>query len=177
MNPLRTIFAYALNDISRSKGLIAYALFFALSGEALFRFGGGGRALLSLMNLSLLVIPLVCIVFGAMYLYAARDFMELLLAQPIKRSQLFGGLYLGLALPLAGAFAVGAGAPLLIHARELAGYGAPLALLLATGVLLSFVFVAIAFLFAIGFDEKAVSYTHLTLPTIERCRSRWSPYH
>ena len=26
--------------------------------------------------------------------------------------------------------------------------------------------------------EKAVSYTHLTLPTmIIRCRSRWSPYH
>ena len=24
---------------------------------------------------------------------------------------------------------------------------------------------------------KAVSYTHLTLPRIERCRSRWSPYH
>ena len=25
---------------------------------------------------------------------------------------------------------------------------------------------------------KAVSYTHLTLPTIRhRCRSRWSPYH
>ena len=22
-----------------------------------------------------------------------------------------------------------------------------------------------------------VSYTHLTLPTKERCRSRWSPYH
>ena len=25
--------------------------------------------------------------------------------------------------------------------------------------------------------EMPVSYTHLTLPTIERCRSRWSPYH
>ena len=24
---------------------------------------------------------------------------------------------------------------------------------------------------------RAVSYTHLTLPTILRCRSRWSPYH
>ena len=23
----------------------------------------------------------------------------------------------------------------------------------------------------------SVSYTHLTLPTKERCRSRWSPYH
>ena len=25
--------------------------------------------------------------------------------------------------------------------------------------------------------SKAVSYTHLTLPTICVCRSRWSPYH
>ena len=26
-------------------------------------------------------------------------------------------------------------------------------------------------------EAKAVSYTHLTLPTIGSCRSRWSPYH
>ena len=36
----------------------------------------------------------------------------------------------------------------------------------------------------VGFDysqyinkREAVSYTHLTLPTILACRSRWSPYH
>ena len=30
----------------------------------------------------------------------------------------------------------------------------------------------------IGVNQHAVSYTHLTLPTILRsCRSRWSPYH
>ena len=29
-----------------------------------------------------------------------------------------------------------------------------------------------------GNSNRAVSYTHLTLPTIvEWCRSRWSPYH
>ena len=30
-----------------------------------------------------------------------------------------------------------------------------------------------------GYTEgtEAVSYTHLTLPTIALCRSRWSPYH
>ena len=28
-----------------------------------------------------------------------------------------------------------------------------------------------------GFGSVAVSYTHLTLPTILLCRSRWSPYH
>ena len=26
-------------------------------------------------------------------------------------------------------------------------------------------------------NSSPVSYTHLTLPTIERCRSRWSPDH
>ena len=31
---------------------------------------------------------------------------------------------------------------------------------------------------AVVLDETAVSYTHLTLPTIALlCRSRWSPYH
>ena len=30
---------------------------------------------------------------------------------------------------------------------------------------------------AVNQCPNAVSYTHLTLPTKERCRSRWSPYH
>ena len=30
---------------------------------------------------------------------------------------------------------------------------------------------------AIRIETRPDSYTHLTLPTIERCRSRWSPYH
>ena len=30
----------------------------------------------------------------------------------------------------------------------------------------------------VGVHQKAVSYTHLTLPTnTVTCRSRWSPYH
>ncbi len=154
MNAVRHIFAYEVHDIARSKGLIVYTLFFAVTGEALFRFGGGAKALLSMMNLSLLVIPLVCILFGAMYLYAARDFIELLLAQPVRRRHLFAGLYLGLSLPLAGAFLVGTSVPFLLHPGAVAGNGASLAVLLLTGVLLSFAFVAIAFLFATKLEEK-----------------------
>ena len=67
------------------------------------------RRLLSLMNVVLLLVPLVSIVFGTMYLYNAREFTELLLAQPVHRRQLFAGLYLGLALPLSAAFVVGLG--------------------------------------------------------------------
>jgi Cu-processing system permease protein len=40
------------------------------------------------------------VVLGAMYLYSSREYIELLLTQPIERSSLFLGLYGGLALPL-----------------------------------------------------------------------------
>ena len=51
-----------------------------------------------------------------------------------------------------------------------------LALSFATLGVFSTIGPALAITIAIGF--LAVSYTHLTLPTIScRCRSRWSPYH
>ena len=88
----------------------------------LFRFGGEGpRVVLSLLNVVLLFVPLVSVVFGTMYVYSAREFTELLLAQPVGRRSLFAGLYLGLALPLAGAFLVGVGLPFVIHAKARGG--------------------------------------------------------
>jgi Cu-processing system permease protein len=60
----------------------------------LLRFGSGEKALLSLVNVVLFVTPLVTLVFATVYQYNAREFIELLLAQPVKRRQLFGGLFL-----------------------------------------------------------------------------------
>ena len=124
--------------------------------DVLFRFGGEGpRVVLSLLNVVLLFVPLVSVVFGTMYVYGAREFMELLLAQPVGRRSLFAGLYLGLALPLAGAFLLGVGLPFVIHARPEAALWGPLAMLLTAGVLLTFVFTAVAMLLATLFDDRA----------------------
>lgn len=148
------VFGYEINDVLRGRWIIAYAAFFLLLAEALLRFGGTGeRALLSLMNVVLLVIPLMSLVFGAIHLYGARDFTELLLAQPVRRSQLFGGLFLGLAVPLALAFVAGVSLPFVVRAG--AGSIASLAALLATGTALTFVFVSIAFLVAVHIDDRA----------------------
>jgi Cu-processing system permease protein len=145
---------YELSNVARSRWLLAYALFFLVVTDALVRFGGGeGKALLGLVNVVLLVVPLVGLVFGTTYLYDARDFTELLLAQPVGRAQLFAGLLLGLAVPLALAFALGAGVPFLVHGVP-AGHGGTLLALLATGVALTFVFVALAFLVAVRADDK-----------------------
>jgi len=154
MSVVMKVFGYELNDVLRGRWLIAYAAFFLVLTEALLRFGGTGeRALLSLMNVVLLVVPLMSLVFGAIYLYGARDFTMLLLSQPVKRSQLFAGLFLGLAVPLALAFMTGVALPFTVRAG--AGSTAPLIALLATGAALTFAFAAIAFLIAVHIDDRA----------------------
>jgi Cu-processing system permease protein len=150
------VLRYELQDLRRSRWVFGYALLLLALTDSLLRFGGGGpRALLSLLNVVLVLVPLVSIVFGTMYLYGARDFIELLLAQPVRRSSLCAGLYAGLALPLAGAFLIGVGLPFLWGGRGEGSLAGPLATLLAVGVLLTGVFTALAFLVSLLFDDRA----------------------
>lgn len=150
------VIGYQLRDVVRSRWLIAYALFFLLATDALLRFGGAdAKALLSLANVVLLVIPLVALVFGTMHVYNAREFTELLLAQPVARRELFAGLYLGLAIPLSAAFALGLGIPVAVHGVAGAGLGASAATLMVVGVGLTLVFTATAFCLAVRVQDKS----------------------
>jgi Cu-processing system permease protein len=150
------VLRYELRDLRRSRWLLGYVLLLLALTDALLRFGGGGpRAVLSLMNVVLVFVPLVSVVFGTMYLYGARDFIELLLAQPVGRGSLFAGLYGGLAAPLAIGFLLGVGLPFLWSGQGDGSLAGALAMLLATGVLLSLVFTALAFLVSLGFEDRA----------------------
>ena len=146
--------AYELRNVARSRWLIAYALFFVIVTDALLRFGGGeGRALLSITSVVLFVVPLMGLVFGATYLYDAREFTELLLAQPVGRTQLFAGLYLGLALPLSAALIVGVSLPFAWHGAT-TGDLMTLVVIALCGALLTLAFVALAFVIALRADDK-----------------------
>lgn len=150
------VLRYELQDLRRSRWLLGYTLLLLVLTDALLRFGGGGpRAVLSLMNVVLVLVPLVSIVFGTMYLYGARDFIELLLAQPVGRGSLFAGLYGGLAAPLAVGFLLGVGLPFLWAGLGEGSLAGPLAMLLAAGVLLTLVFTALAFLASLLFEDRA----------------------
>lgn len=155
MNTIARVTRYELNDVLRSKWVGAYALFFLLITDALFRFGGSGATVLvSLTNVVLILIPLVSILFGTMYLYDAREFTELLLTQPVDRRDLYVGLFTGLAVPLAAGFVVGVGLPFAWHGLEGAAQLTALGTLLFSGVLLTFTFVALAFVVANRFEDK-----------------------
>jgi Cu-processing system permease protein len=144
-----------LKDALRSKWILFHTLFFLVATDALFRFGGDGeRVIVSLMNVVLMIVPLIAVVLGTMFLYNAREYVELLLAQPVGRRSLFAGLFLGLTMPLAGGFVVGTTLPFLYNGALFGGGAGPLPLLLLVGTLLTVIFVALAFAIALRAQDR-----------------------
>jgi Cu-processing system permease protein len=154
---MRTIFQVArfgARDLGRSRWLVAYTLFFAITSWALLRFSDTGQqALLSLVNVVLFVVPLASIVFGAMYLYGSREFVELMLAQPVPRNRLFAGLYLGLALPMAAAAALGMAVPIIAHGLASDAL-APAVVLITMSVALASAFTGLAAVICFGIEDR-----------------------
>lgn len=152
MTAMLQILRYQLRDAARSRWILAYAIVFFLITEGLFRLGGGGeRVVVSLLDAVLLLVPLVGLLFGTLHFYHSREFMELMLAQPLDRNVLYTGLFGGLALPLVLALAAGMGAPFLLHG----GGGGAFGVLMGVGILLTLVFSGVALLVALAFEDRA----------------------
>lgn len=145
--------AYHVRDIVRSRWLLAYGALLALSTDLLFRFTATSeQALLALSGVVLLVVPLVALMLGTTYVYASRDFTEVLLAQPIGRRQIVLAQFAGFAMPLATAGLIGVLAPLALHPPT--ALARPLVILAASVVALSVVFSAVAQLIAVRVDDR-----------------------
>jgi len=155
MKPFFKIIKYQLQDLIRGKWILLYALLFFVLTDGLFRFGDdGSKVVLSLMNITLFIIPLVSIVFGSMFFYSSREFIELLLAQPIGRGSLYRGMYVGLATPLSLAFVIGVGIPFTYNTSRTGSFGSIFTILLISGIALTFVFTALAYFIAVKNEER-----------------------
>ena len=108
------------------------------------------KGLLSLLNVILIVVPLVSIIFSTIYIYNSAEFIELLVSQPLKRKSIWLSLFGGLAASLSIAFFIGAGVPVLIYQPNIIGFT-----MIAVGILLSIIFVAIALLATVQTRDKA----------------------
>ncbi|MGQ0649374.1 MAG: ABC transporter permease [Gemmatimonadaceae bacterium] len=149
------ILRFVLLDVVRNRWVVGYGVFFLVATDLLLRLAGTGpRAMVSLLNLVLILVPLVTIVFGTIYWHGAREFNELLLTQPVDRPSLFHGLFAGLVLPLSTAFVVGVGAPLLLHRAIGPESVGAFVLLLVAGTALTGVFGALAILVSGLVDDR-----------------------
>jgi Cu-processing system permease protein len=107
------------------------------------------KGLLSLLNLTLLFVPIISILFATIYFFNSIEFIELLLAQPIKRTTMLVSEYAGVALSLSMAYLLGIGVPLLLQSTGAAGI-----MLIVSGVLLTLIFTAFALLIFVLFKDK-----------------------
>ncbi|MBS4041801.1 MAG: ABC transporter permease subunit [Flavobacteriales bacterium] len=148
---MNRIVKLVLIDIFKNKIVLAFMLILALLSWSSFALeDNAAKGMLTILNVILFTVPLVSILFTTIYLYNSSEFIELLLSQPIQRSKIWKSLFAGVSLSLLGAFLIGSGIPLLIHAPGAMGL-----MMLLVGSLITLVFVALAFLSTILTRDKA----------------------
>jgi Cu-processing system permease protein len=143
----------------RSRWLQLFAVVFAalalvVSSAGYILSGGYGlqdfaRTAASLVQLVLLIVPLTALCFGALALTPERGAAEMLFAQPVSRTSILAGRYLGLFVSLVAAQAIGFGlAGLVLQGQSgESGLGTFVALV-AISLVLTAVFLSIAALLA-----------------------------
>ena len=152
---MHKILKYTLYDLSRSRWTYFYFGFYLLFTGALLALSGEvSKVVISLMNVILILCPLIATMFGIMYYYNSREFVELLLAQPIRRTDIFIGQYLGVAISLSLSLLLGIGLPFLAYGLLRSAEIWNFFTLIGNGVLLSFIFAGLAFWIALSHDNK-----------------------
>lgn len=145
------VFKYTLLDLARNRFVLGYALLMLLIAQGLFMLESDPmKALLSLVQVVLALVPLITLVFTVVYLYDIQEFTQLLAVQPIARRSILAGQLLALAAALLVAQMVGLGLPLLLHIPTMASL-----ILSVAGSALVLVFVALGALIALRQREKA----------------------
>ena len=144
--PMWKVYKYTLYDLLRSKWIFIYAGFYFLTTAGLLWLSPDqNQVAISLLNILMVLAPLMAVIFGVMYYYSAKEFSLLLLAQPLKRSQIFLGEYAGLATSLSLSLLAGIVLPALVFNG---GISMKILMLLLTGISLTWIFSGLSFFIA-----------------------------
>lgn len=148
---MNKIYKHVIADIIRNRIVLFYTFILLLASLSVFSLEDtSSKGLLSMLNIILMIVPLVCLIFSTIYMYNSSEFIELLLSQPLRRNTIWWSLFIGLITALGLAFFVGAGIVILIFEPSFLGL-----MLVICGILLTFIFTAIALLAAVLTKDKA----------------------
>lgn len=148
---MKKIIKYVITDILRNKIVLAYTVcLLAISFSVFSLEDNSTKGLLSLLNIILIIVPLISIIFSAIYIYNSAEFIELLVSQPLKRKAIWMSLFTGLATSLSIALLIGVGLPICIYEFSITGI-----MMIVIGVFLTIIFTGIAMLAALQTRDKA----------------------
>ncbi|MCW8981308.1 MAG: ABC transporter permease [Altibacter sp.] len=158
------ILKYSFYDLMRSRWSYVYFAFYLLLGVVLLFLNNDlSKAVITLMNVIIVLVPLIGTIFGVMYYYNSKEFTELLLAQPVKRTSIFLGQYLGVALSLSMSLIIGLGVPFIFYGIFKSSAIWDFSLLLITGTFLTLIFTALAFMIALSNENKIKGFGYAIL--------------
>ena len=158
------VLKYSFADLIRSRWSYVYLGFYLVLGFVLLFLNNDlSKAVITLMNVIVVLTPMIGTIFGIMYFYSAREFTELLLAQPIKRRDIFLGQYLGIALSLAFSLVIGLGIPFFIYGVAQSAQIWDFGLLLLAGAFLTFIFVALSVNISLRNENKVKGFGYAIL--------------
>lgn len=158
------ILKYSFYDLMRSRWSYAYFAFYLLLGFVLLFLNNNlDKAVITLMNIIIILTPLIGTVFGVMYYYNSKEFTELLLAQPIPRRTIFLGQYIGLSVSLSLSLVLGLGIPFAFYGILNSVVIINFITLILVGAFLSFIFVAIAYNIALSNENKIKGFGYAIL--------------
>ncbi|MCB9278469.1 MAG: ABC transporter permease [Lewinellaceae bacterium] len=154
------ILKYSLSDMMRSRWIYIYTLFYLLLTTALFWLSPDlSKVIISLMNIILVLSPLIAALFSTLYFQQSREFTELLLAQPVRRSSIFWGQYFGVALSMSLSLLTGLGVPFLFYGLLVSGEIWNFLVLLFAGIILSLIFSGLAYYIALKTENKIKGFS------------------
>lgn len=140
------IIRYNFINMIRSKWAIVYGAFFFLSCSGIFYFSSeGSKAVMSLLNIVIGVVPLISCILGVVYYYNSREFIELLIVQPVKRSKVLMGIYLGMNSSLILSFSLGMIIPAILFGGVLQESTMHYFLLIFIGIIFTLIFTGLSF--------------------------------
>lgn len=150
------IAGYEFFESIRNKWLLIISSLFFLFCWILFFLDSsdGNRAIVSILNLVLLMIPLFSLVFGGMSFVAGIPFLDVTLSRPLGRFRVYWGKWLGANLSLSLGFSGGLLMAAVFFIRFEEGSIFALALLFIIGVVLSASFLSISFLLSVVLRSK-----------------------
>lgn len=148
---MKKLIGLVIKDILKNKVILIYTLFLAAFGWSVFGLESStAKGALLLLNIILLSVPLVSIIFANIYIYNSKEFIELLVSQPIKRSTIWNSIFIGLLIAINLAFLIGIGIPVLVFTPDTIGFS-----VILTGLFIGSIFTSLAMMSSIIAKDKA----------------------
>ncbi|TGM79472.1 ABC transporter permease [Leptospira bouyouniensis] len=145
---MKEILLFEIKENIRSRWIFIYSGLLVIVMLVLSFFGdqNGIRLLVSITNLTLIVIPLYSITFSGMSFLESMPFAEVLLSKSVSRKSLFFGKFFGITISLSIGLVIGLGIPGFFLFLQNTNFLFLFFELLIFGIFLTMIFVALSFL-------------------------------